>query len=198
MPDFVGFIRASEMLLKPGGVLAMAVPDKRYIFDALRAPSSTGQVLEAYMQGRTRHSSAAMFDFVAGYAQFGTRDVWSVFDEGVINNIGDVAGAYNLIKQNSSENSPYHDVHGWVFTPSSLRLLMHDLAALGLTNFKEALLREAHLLEFYVAFTTDAPGNGLDRATLCRAQIWEDVVQGLKLLAENNPLVTSARDMICG
>ena len=40
-PDMLGFLQSCETLLSPGGVLLLAVPDKRNCFDVLQPLSST-------------------------------------------------------------------------------------------------------------------------------------------------------------
>ncbi|MCF7992123.1 MAG: class I SAM-dependent methyltransferase, partial [Thiohalocapsa sp.] len=52
VPDVIGFLCSCEALLKDGGVLSLAVPDKRYCFDLFRWPSSTGDALQAHTERR--------------------------------------------------------------------------------------------------------------------------------------------------
>ena len=54
VPDLLGFLRDCDTLLAPGGVLVLAVPDKRFCFDLLRPVSTIGQVLQAHVDGRKR------------------------------------------------------------------------------------------------------------------------------------------------
>lgn len=40
-PDFAGFLLAAQRLVRPGGSVALAIPDRRFCFDFFRPPSST-------------------------------------------------------------------------------------------------------------------------------------------------------------
>jgi predicted SAM-dependent methyltransferase len=74
--DIVRFIQDCEALLKPDGLLVLAVPDKRFCFDALRPLSTVGQALQAYLEKRKRHSPGVLFDqafYVCSKAQ---QTVW--------------------------------------------------------------------------------------------------------------------------
>src|SRR5262245_20390051 len=60
LPDPLGFLSDVESLLKPGGVLALVVPDKRYCFDYLKPVSTTGQVVDASLKPRATHTPGAV------------------------------------------------------------------------------------------------------------------------------------------
>lgn len=65
VPDPVGFLQSVEQLLAPGGRLVLAVPDMRSCFDLLRAPATTGALVEAHVIGAGTHSLRSLFDFAA-------------------------------------------------------------------------------------------------------------------------------------
>ena len=185
--DFVGYIRSCERLLKPGGIIAFAVPDKRYTFDALQAISTTGQVLEAHARNQSRHSPATVFDFIANSTQLGGRDVWTKLDTGAITLVNDLSAAKAVFDDAMTIDARYHDVHGWIFTPNSFRLIIRDLRELGLIQVEETHMSEAGALEFYVALQLGGVGHGLSRIELQRRVIREQVLNGLQLLAEGEP-----------
>lgn len=164
--DFVSYLVSCQMLLKPGGVIALAVPDKRYTFDVLQQVSTTGQVLEAFYRKRTRHAPAAAFDFAANFARMDGREVWTKADAGTLDCVQPIEGARALLEDTLRDDGPYHDVHGWVFTPASFRLILHDLKRLGLVSIDEYHMREIGSLEFHVGLSAVAPGHGLDRMAL--------------------------------
>lgn len=58
IPDLITFLRSFETLLAAGGVLSLAVPDKRYCFDVCKPFSTTAAVLAAHTDApkMTRHS----------------------------------------------------------------------------------------------------------------------------------------------
>ncbi len=166
--DFVGYLKSCEVLLKPGGMVALAIPDKRYTFDVLRQITSTGQVLEAHARAQTRHTPAAAFDFVADFAALGDRDIWGRADRGVLAGRNTIAQAKSLFDMAMRDDAPYYDVHGWVFTPSSFRLILHDLFEAGMTTLREVSITESPHMEFFVELSSSGKGSGLSRLQLRR------------------------------
>jgi SAM-dependent methyltransferase len=195
--DFLGYLKSCELLLKPGGVIGLAVPDKRYTFDIMQPVSTTGRVLEAHYRNQSRHSPAAVYDFVANVARLNEIDSWSFRETGSVKlATEDVAIAKALFDNAVLSDSPYHDVHGWIFTANSFRLIMHDLAALGLTRMRERQLVEVGALEFYVVLGFDGECVGKSRNEIHKAVIREQVISGMQMLAAEDRGMAIARDML--
>ena len=190
--DFVGYLKSCETLLKPGGVVALAVPDKRYTFDALQQVSTTGQVLEAHARGRTRHSPAAAYDFFANFALMDGRDVWSRGDRGAVTLSDHAALAKPIFDDSLNPGHAYHDVHGWIFTPGSFRLIVSDLRTLGLTTLSETGVVEMGALEFLVSLQKGAPVEAVSRIDLHKAVVREGVLSGMQMLAADDPAMAEA------
>ncbi len=133
-PDFIGFLVQCERLLAADGVLALAIPDKRYCFDTYQVPTSTGDVLDAHYQQRTRATPGKLFDHVANAAWLspGGAIAWdpgNTSDVALLHTFGDAQSAWSR----AQTSSDYVDVHNWRFTPSRFLLILQDLRALGLT-----------------------------------------------------------------
>jgi len=133
-PDFVGFLIQCEQLLAGDGVLALAIPDKRYCFDTFQVPTSTGDVLDAYYQRRTRATPGKLFDHVANAAWLspGGAIAWdpsNTSDVALLHTFDDARSAWSRAQTSTA----YVDVHNWRFTPSRFLLILQDLRALGLT-----------------------------------------------------------------
>lgn len=184
--DFLGYLTSCELMLKPGGRIVMAVPDKRYTFDALRPISTTGQVLEAFFRKQTRHSAAAVYDFIADFVRMDGREVWTQHDSGALTFAHAIEGARFLLENTIRQDGPYHDVHGWVFTPNSFRLILHDLKVLGLVQVDEYHMREIGSLEFHVGLAVGAPGHGQDRMALQKLIVREQLISSLRILANDD------------
>ncbi len=153
--DFVGFLQQCEKLLAPGGVLSLVVPDKRYCFDYYRWPSSTGDALQAFTEKRARHFSGAIFDHIANAASMGPKYTWCADDKGEIkpmHTIEQAKGGWNL----ALADQEYIDCHGWIFTPSSFRIILHDLQKLGLTQLAEVAGFDTEGCEFWITLSKDA------------------------------------------
>ena len=61
-PNPIRFLQGCGKVLKPGGVLSMALPDKRACFDYFRPHTTLGQWLEAFFAERERPTPAQVFD----------------------------------------------------------------------------------------------------------------------------------------
>jgi hypothetical protein len=64
---------------------------------------------------------------------------------------GDVKGAGEHLLC-AEDDGMYRDVHGWYFTQSSFRLLMLELARIGLLDFHEVDVFSAKHCEFFYHF----------------------------------------------
>ena len=61
-PDLIAFLDSAAALLKPEGVVVLAVPDKRYCFDYFQPLTTTGQIIESHSELRSRHNRRLAFD----------------------------------------------------------------------------------------------------------------------------------------
>lgn len=152
--DLVGFLKDCETLLKPAGRLILAVPDRRYCFDFFRPTSSLGQILEAHLLGRTRHSPATVFDCKSLSCK---RDniTWSASSPEPFQLLAGPKAAYREMLD-SIASGDYIDMHGWTFTPSSFRYHLKALGELGLVGLREEVLQLTGAFEFYVVLTREA------------------------------------------
>lgn len=149
-PDLVNYLRACERLLRPGGILSLVVPDQRFCFDYFRFPTTTGEVLDAYLLQRTKHSPGAVFDAVALCAERNEQIAWaktSVGDITLKHNLADAVYQYERAKSLNE----YIDIHNWRFTPSSFRLILRELRVLELTSYIEKGFFETSGCEFYLS-----------------------------------------------
>jgi len=167
IPDIVSFFVQCEALLKPTGVLSLVVPDKRYCFDYFRWPSSTGEALDAYTEKRSRHKPGMVFDHFADAAKMDQHIAWSrETPRGVFAPIHSFEQARNLWRR-ALANTDYVDVHAWQFTPTSFKLILHDLRALGLVRLVELASFDSVGHEFHISLgVRDAPLDAVNRTEL--------------------------------
>jgi predicted SAM-dependent methyltransferase len=136
-PDLIAFLASLATLLKPCGIVALAVPDKRYCFDYFKPLTMTGEVLAAHAQSRTRHTRSNGFNEVAYNASNNGTIAWSQEPIGDLRLIHSLAEAYDCFQAMSeAADAPYRDMHAWRFTPASFRLLMLELAWIGVCDWK--------------------------------------------------------------
>ena len=134
-PDFISFLDAAETLLKPDGVVILAVPDKRYCFDYFQQLTTTGQVLDAHLNNRSRHTGALAFDHFAYAVTDGGAESWGQRpSQGLrlIHRLEESRQNY----QSFQDNTTYQDMHAWHFVPPSFELLLLELARLGETDWQ--------------------------------------------------------------
>ncbi len=147
-PDLIAFLQSAAALLKPEGVVILAVPDKRYCFDCFQALTTTGQVLAAHGEKRVRHDRWLGFDFAAYKALDAGAGCWGQHP------LRDLRLSYDLQQARDlsglMDAAPgYTDLHAWRFTPSSFELLMLELAALGETDWRVERATAAEGCEFF-------------------------------------------------
>lgn len=151
VPDFIGWLREIHAVLKSGGILALAIPDKRYCFDFLRQPTEPAQMVEAYLLGSRKPTPRQIFDFHSQVAFWQGQLGWNhEVEAGELARLYTEQQAWDLAHQASIDHE-YHDVHCWVFTPRTFFQLLRTLIGLGLVDFKVAQYHETMGLEFFVS-----------------------------------------------
>jgi glycosyltransferase involved in cell wall biosynthesis len=152
IPDLIGFFQSASILLKPGGILALALPDKRVCFDFFQTLTSTGDLVDAHVQGRTRHQRRTFFNQSAymttrnaevGWAHHGNTAPFQLS-----HSIFQAQEAYD--KASEDPALPYKDTHAWTFTPKSFELLMLELNLLGHIDWAIRSIEPADGVEFLV------------------------------------------------
>ena len=145
IPDLVTFLVSCQTLMAQGGVLSLAVPDKRYCFDMLKPVSTTGDIMAAYdPNGAGRHFRRTVFNQVAysvhasfpgaeGQGAWGQHAVHAL---ALVNPLSDAFAEAARITE--APDSPYTDAHAWQFTPGAFQLAMLELAEAGLIDWHVA------------------------------------------------------------
>lgn len=139
MPDPIGFLRGAARALRPGGVLSLAVPDKRGCFDFFRPPTALPAWLAAHAEGRAQPTPEQVFEHNAMHASADGRSSGRIaFVAGTpaarVDPWRTLAGAHAAwlaARAAPPDARPYTDAHCWVFTPSSFAALVNDAGFLG-------------------------------------------------------------------
>ncbi len=156
VPNLIGWLEQIRLLLRPGAVLAMAVPDRDYTFDKLRELTTLREILTAYFEGRTSPSLASIVDQQYFSRPITTgRQVWSGAYREVIDNKKHptlkeaIAQARRMTSQ-----SGYVDCHCNVFTRDSFVKIVKELCLAGLIrlDLETSKAPQRPYNEFYVAF----------------------------------------------
>lgn len=135
-PNPIGFFRSMSTLITSGGLISLAVPDKRFCFDYFKPILLTGDLLYADYTSRTRHSKCTAFNHVA-YSVFSDNvGAWAqqpVRNIGFVHSIADAKNTFDTADE--YESGPYIDYHGWFYTPSSFMLAMIELSYLNIIDW---------------------------------------------------------------
>ncbi|MDB5447307.1 MAG: methyltransferase type 12 [Phenylobacterium sp.] len=137
VPDLIGWLGELAEALRPGGVLGLAIPDKRFTFDALRHETVLSEAVEAWLLGAKQPSLRQVFDAAALSVPVDGAQVWSGrFEPGARREevLARLRPALGLVRSLHAKPR-YNDAHCWVFTPQSFLDLAEELAALDLFPF---------------------------------------------------------------
>jgi hypothetical protein len=174
MPNPLGFLRDCSSLLTQSGVVVLVVPDRRYCFDYFRPASTTGAILQAYRSNRRRHLPGTLFDHAAYVSRRGPKIAWSERDTEPVTFVHTLAEAASGFADYDVE-TPYADCHAWQFTPSSLRLILSDLAESAFLDLREHAFHDTVECEFFVALSRRGQGCPVDRLTLATMALMEGI-----------------------
>lgn len=170
--DLLGFISDCEQLLNDKGVLVLAVPDKRFAFDCLRSYSTTGQILQAHLEKRQRHTPGQVFDEVAYNCLRDGEIAWKNGDSGALSFFRPLSDAKAVFEE-LQQNDIFYDIHAWQFTPASFRLAINDLSEIGAIRLRENSFHETVGHEFFISLSKSAAGCSVDRLLLAECSISE-------------------------
>lgn len=171
-PDLVGFLQSCQDLLAPGGVVSLAIPDKRYCFDFFRERTSLAQVIDAREQARSNHSvGTAAEHFLNAVAKDGAI-AWGAGYPGEYQFANGIDHARIAM---ASLQTAYVDCHAWVFTPWSFRLMMRDLRDLGYLRLKEVAFHDSVGCEFFVALGLDGQEPAMSRMDMLKLSNLEQI-----------------------
>jgi 2-polyprenyl-3-methyl-5-hydroxy-6-metoxy-1,4-benzoquinol methylase len=163
-PDLVQFLRGCDDILDEKGVLVLAIPDKRYCFDHLRPKTSLAAVIDAFEAKRSIHSVGTAAENFLNACQIDPTAEWDsarATDLRIIHPLSDVFTSMQAIR-----NSHFLDLHAWCFTPSSFRLMIHDLFTLQLINSREVGFFDTVGNEFIIAMSRSGTGPDISRLDL--------------------------------
>ncbi|MBO9650488.1 MAG: methyltransferase domain-containing protein [Variovorax sp.] len=155
IPNPIQFLRGCGRVLRAGGLLSLAAPDRRVSFDFFRPHTPLAAWLAAWLEGRTRPSFMQMFELESLHSRF-DRDGALLGGFGLDDDASRVvalrtlAQAYDSWRERiDTGDTDYHDTHCWAFTPASFELLIRDAVYLRLIPFELQEISATNGNEFY-------------------------------------------------
>jgi len=147
-PDLIGFLKDCSSILKPGGILALAVPDQRYTFDAQRPPSGLAQALDAHRRGDRKPSPGTLAELHLRSVRKGGRLSWRPWQLGRTRPADELDEALGIYRR-ALASDEYIDGHVWCFTPMSFARLLRELRLVGELDLEVERVESRWGLEFF-------------------------------------------------
>jgi SAM-dependent methyltransferase len=158
--DPIGWLEEIAGILRPGGIVSLAVPDKRYSFDVKRRPTELSDLVDAHLTGRRHPTVAQVFDFKARSAfSTTTAGLWAG-DRSYMTLPDDDLTALRASTEALAVGCAV-EIHCSVFTDASFVDLIARLFSLDLLpSFEVAAFHptEPGSVEFHVSFRRLPPG----------------------------------------
>lgn len=140
VPDLIRWFQDIESVLQIGGILSIALPDRRTTFDFFREETRMSDIIAAYFGNDIIPSVRAVYDHhsLANFINMDSPD--SLSPDKIIAGYGStkpkLATDYYMDFVNKANSGEYLDVHCWVFTPLSFLLIMYQLVNNGFTTLR--------------------------------------------------------------
>jgi predicted SAM-dependent methyltransferase len=214
VPDVIGWLKDISAILYDGGILSLAIPDKRFTFDYLRTPTTCGDLIESHMQKLSRPSPKQVFDFFSNAVSLDTGLRWSGrLNESELNRQHSIKFASKMAKQ-VFEDGEYTDVHCTVYTPRSFFQLIEMMLELELIDFRIIDFHDTseNELEFFVSFEklSISANEDVSRYKMSKSiphivtDTWENTQQkrflelekSISRLTEQNKILFSEKDVL--
>lgn len=155
VPNLVGWLEDIHSILKPGGILSLAIPDKYQCFDYNRNITQLGDVVESYLNDHRKPTSRQIFDYLSRVSHWNQSISWAgpVETPSCLTNLYSLTNAWD-VTQATFRSNEYYDVHCWVFTPYSFFKILEGIAELGLLKFEPIDFYSTSGCEFFVTLKT--------------------------------------------
>lgn len=136
VPDLLGWLESNLRVLRPGGRIALAFPDKRYCFDLRRNSSGVSDILAAYLEQRTRPTLQQVCDQIWNASRVTAADCW---DETTTPANADYIhprkSALEILRTRA-QSEDYYDCHCWVFSDVEFLDAMTSLRNLSAVGYE--------------------------------------------------------------
>jgi SAM-dependent methyltransferase len=156
IPNPIGWFQQVAEIVRPGGIISLVVPDKRYCFDARRDVTVAAPWVDAYLRDLDQPSYEQIYDAETNrIVGVDTATLWSGIDPAELarKDVEDPdVYAYRQCLARRDQGA-FIDVHCSTFTPESFVDLFDTVVRLGLMPFEivQVFPTEVHSLEFHVS-----------------------------------------------
>jgi SAM-dependent methyltransferase len=154
VPDLIGWFKELSEVLKPGGIVSLVVPDRRYTFDRIRPETQVPEVVEAWLEHHRRPSYKQVFEHYALHTRVDVGQAWNgTLDDSTLERVHPESYALAVCEE-AARSKRYVDSHCWVFTPPSFFALLRSLCEMRLFPFEvvEFFQPTPGEIDFFVTF----------------------------------------------
>ena len=161
VPNLIGWLNNIDSILLDGGIVQLAIPDKRYCFDFRRRLTEMSDIIGAYLDNRTQLPPSLIYDFYMNAHNEFINDPVALHAGNASKELI-VKKEYHDIAYSFAANSlieykdVYANVHAWVWTPEVFVRQMKLLRANNLINLsivdEEVVVTKHNTLEFFITF----------------------------------------------
>jgi hypothetical protein len=127
VPDIIGWLQQLACVLRDGGIVSLAIPDKERTFDHARATSRPADLVEAHIRRLSAPSPRHVFDHITSVSPYGA-PVQPASPELIHEALQHAIAAETAGR--------YLDVHCYVFTQRSFLEAFEVIAHTGLLPFR--------------------------------------------------------------
>jgi len=135
VPNVIGWLNDIFSVLKSDGKIALAIPDKRFTFDAARAPSTFALMIDNWIRGERRPALQNVFDHFSQAVKVGHDEVVALAEGRVtardLERHHTDQEALELAKE-SHFGEVYRDCHVYTYTPRSLLESLRKMISMDL------------------------------------------------------------------
>lgn len=160
VPNLLGWLRGIHAALRPGGVLNLSLPDKRFMFDAARPVSTLAELIEADLLAYERPSPRQIFGHTHDVRAITPEGIWMGEDPVHAPRMAGEAALPHAYAEAAAALAAgaYVACHCWVLTPLAFLDLVEGATRLGLFPFvlNHVSATQPDGFEFYVSMRRDA------------------------------------------
>lgn len=150
VPDVIGWMNSILEVLEDGGLLGLAIPDKRYSFDFLRPTTTTAMLIDNWLRKPVRPTPLQVYDHFSQVTKVGLDELHALHQGEILPSCYErhCTDEFSLSQARKAlETDEYFNIHASVFSPGSFLKNIRDIIGLGILN--------AEVADFY-----DTPNNG--------------------------------------
>jgi SAM-dependent methyltransferase len=196
VPNLIGWLYELRAILKPGGILSLAIPDKRQCFDYNRQLTQAADVIDAYLFDRKMPTPRQIFDYLSSAVNLRGNIAWDgPTNRAELAHCHSIEESWNATKDAFTSGN-YSDAHCWVFTPVSFFQLLRDLTALKLLQFEVAHFYNTEGCEFLVSLRATATPDPTKLTSLIEALVSETLPVSVETGAISKQLQSAQQQII--